>query len=226
MNKEFDWWQKPRKVSVVVDNPSWVVPFCEELVEILNGAGDQAVLCKNHSDVQKGDIAFYIGCVHLTPNLVLARNRRNLVAHASDLPKGRGFSPMTWQIIEGRNKIPLCLIDAVEEVDTGPIILKKIIQFQGHELIDELRDKLGQAQVELAMQFLEAEVPLEGKAQVDGGSVYSRRAACDSRLDPELTLSEQFNLLRTIDNENYPAFFDFRGHRYQLTIKKTDPEAS
>jgi methionyl-tRNA formyltransferase len=39
------------------------------------------------------------------------------------------------------------------------------------------------------------------------------------------TIAEQFDLLRVVDNLRYPAFFDHRGKRYRLTIKKADDEA-
>ena len=44
-------------------------------------------------------------------------NKNNIVVHASDLPKGRGFSPMSWQILEGKNKIKLSekILFAVED---------------------------------------------------------------------------------------------------------------
>ena len=38
------------------------------------------------------------------------------------------------------------------------------------------------------------------------------------------TLAEQFNLLRTVDNTRYPAFFDLQGHRYRLHIEKVDDQ--
>jgi hypothetical protein len=37
-------------------------------------------------------------------------------------------------------------------------------------------------------------------------SWYKRRRPADSELDPDLSIREQFNLLRTVDNERYPAF--------------------
>ena len=33
-----------------------------------------------------------------------------------------------------------------------------------------------------------------------------------------MTLAEQVNLLRVVDEERYPAFFDYRGRRYHMAI--------
>ena len=222
MSQAPDWWSKPRKISVVVDNPGWVLPHAGQLVAALNQTGDDAMLCRGHDEVEVGDVAFYLGCVTITPPEVLARNRRNLVVHASDLPKGRGFSPMTWLVLDGRNDIPVCLLEAAEEVDAGQIVYRTAMRFEGHELIDEMRAVLGKLHVDLCRKFLDELDPPAGAAQQGEATFYPRRRPADSRLDPSRSIAAQFDLLRTVDNQAYPAFFDLRGRRYKLTIEKPD----
>ncbi len=217
-----DWWRKPRVVSVVVDNPSWILPFAQKLVQQLNKNGDFAVLCRSHEEVQKGSVAFYLGCSKITPPEILARNQRNLVAHESDLPKGRGFAPLTSQIISGKQKIPICLLEAMEQPDSGPIIYRDTLEFEGHELNCELRQTQGLATTRLCRRFLAEPVPPMGTPQSGEDSTYARRRPMDSRLEPELSIAVQFDLLRTVDNERYPAFFDWRGHRYILSVHKSE----
>lgn len=221
-----EWWRKPRHVSVVVDNPSWVLPFAEDLVAGIDAAGDRAVLCRDHDAITDGGVAFYLGCVKITPPAVLARNRKNIVVHASDLPKGKGFSPLTWQIIEGRNDIPVCLLEAVDDVDAGPVVYRDWVHYEGHELIGELREVLGRAQVGLCLRYLAEPEPPVGQPQSGEGTIYGRRRPEDSRLDPDRPIAEQFDLLRTVDNLKYPAFFDLRGHRFRIAIEKMDEDES
>ncbi|MCF8495325.1 MAG: methionyl-tRNA formyltransferase [Alphaproteobacteria bacterium] len=211
--------KKPHRVSVVVDNESWVLPYARALISWSMAQGNIAKLCRTHDEVEEGAVAFYLGCVKITPPAVLARNQKNLVAHASDLPHGRGFSPWTYAILEGKNRIPLCLIEAAEEVDTGPIIYKEWIDLSGTELVEEIRDLLGRHIVDLCCRYLSEPVPPEGKAQSGEASVYPRRTPKDSRLDPEQTIAAQFDLLRVVDNEHYPAFFDYKGRRYKIRIE-------
>lgn len=217
-NTDIDWWQKPRRVFVVVDNPSWVVPYCHDLVTRLNAGGDEAVFCSGHDEIGEGDIAFYFGCIKITPPDVLARNRRNLIAHASNLPEGRGFSPLTWQVLEGARSIPLCLLEAVDGVDEGPVVFREWFDIEEHELLPELHERLGRAQVDIALRYLAEEAPPAGETQLGEGSIYPRRYPRDSELDPDKPLAKQFNLLRTVDNDKYPAFFDLHGHRYRLSL--------
>ena len=220
MADALDWWEKPRRVSVVIDNPSWILPWGKALVEQLCAAGDNAALVRRQEEVPEGAVAFYLGCLRITPPEVLARNHRNLVVHASDLPKGRGFSPLTYQIIEGLHRIPVCLLDAVELVDSGPVVYCEWISYEGHELIGELRQKLGEMTVELCRRFMSEPTPLFGEPQQGEPNTYPRRRPADSALDPNQTIAEQFNLMRTADNANYPEYFDFRGHRYVIRIEK------
>lgn len=43
----------------------------------------------------------------------------------------------------------------------------------------------------------------------------------DSQLESEISLAEQFNLLRVVVNLRYPAFFHLRGRRY---VHQLQPE--
>lgn len=219
-----DWWQKPRRVSVVVDNPSWILPFAERLVEVIRTHGDTAALCRSHDDIPVGDIAFYLGCVKITPPEVLGRNRKNLVVHESALPKGRGFSPLTWQILAGENVVPIVLLEMDEAVDAGPVIFRCDMVFEGHELIDELHAVQGKASVDLCRRYLDVPTVPIGVPQAGDATYYPRRQPQDSRLDASRSLAEQFNLLRTVDNRKYPAYFDLNGHRYRLSIEKGDAD--
>ncbi len=59
----------------------------------------------------------------------------------ANLPEGRGFAPMQWQILEGKNTIPICLLEVAEKVDEGNVYLRSNIQLDGKELYEELRSK-------------------------------------------------------------------------------------
>ena len=220
------WWARPRTVSVVVDNESWILPHAQDLVVQISDRGDNAKLCRSYDEVEEGGIAFLIGCIKLAPTHILQRNHRNLVVHESDLPKGRGFAPITWQVLEGKTQIPVCLLEAVDgPADSGPIVLRNILNLEGHELCDEIRQKQGLLTISLCMRFLSEEHPREGTPQSGPTTSYKRRTPKDSRLDPKKSLAEQFSLLRVVDNERYPAFFEWKGVKYFLQIKKAHEES-
>jgi len=217
-----DWWTQKRTVSVVTDTEGWFDPFALDLVDRIENNGDHAQFIRDQNQVPEGDVAFYLSCLKLTPDAILARNRINLVVHASALPKGRGFSPVVWQILEGLNEIPLTLFEMDGTADTGPIVRQSTITFDGHELNDEIRDALGRSIVDICVEYLTAETRPVAVAQTGEPTWYPRRRPADSELDPEKTIAEQFQLLRVVDNERYPAFFTIGGQTYTLKIAKAD----
>ena len=223
MSDTSEWWQKPRRVVVVVDTPGWFDRHASKLIGKIKQQGDEAIFVRNHSELGNPDVVFYLSCMMIAPPQALEKARVSLVAHASDLPKGRGFSPVVWQILDGASEIPIRLIIASDPVDSGDVVASDSIAFEGHELNDEIRDRLGDRIVSLCLSYLSASDPPVGRPQSGEPTWYNRRFAENSRLDPERSIAEQFDLLRVVDNERYPAFFEMRGHRYILRIEKAGP---
>lgn len=187
-------------------------------------------LCKGHriqwvnspEKLCKGDFLFLLGCGQLIRPSVLALHRNNLVIHESDLPEGKGWSPMTWQVLEGANRVPVTLLEAVERVDSGQIYSQEWIELSGTEFVDELRSAQAEKTLRLCRWFVESYPHSIEAAKDQQGveSLYPRRRAEDSRLDSQQTLADLFNLLRVVDNGRYPAFFDYRGVRVRIRVDK------
>lgn len=207
-------------INIVVDNQeSWFFPFAQGLYEDL--AKDHDVFfCKSPSEVTDGECAFFLSCERLVKREILNKNKHNIVVHASQLPQGKGWSPLTWQILEGKNEIPLTLFEAVEKVDSGAVYLVDVVSFEGHELADEMREKMGNKILEMVKKFVSIYPSINGEEQKGEETFYPRRNLKDSELDVNKTVAEQFNLLRVVDNERYPAFFYHLGHKYILKIYK------
>ncbi|MFT4848994.1 MAG: methionyl-tRNA formyltransferase [Parvicella sp.] len=212
---------KSLKIQVLIDNVnSWIIPYAKELVEGLDSKGHVAKLIHQHREVESGDILCLLSCERIFKRLDL--NRFNLVVHESDLPKGKGWSPVSWQILEGRKKIPITLFEAARSVDSGVIYLKEYIYLDGTELLSKIKQMQGIATQNIILKFLE-QMPV-GLEQEGDSTFYPRRTDKDSELDISKSLDDQFNLLRICDNERYPAFFRKNGIQYILKIYKDDQE--
>ncbi len=173
------------------------------------------------AEIRDCDIVFILGYTKILKPDFLKTNRLPLVIHESDLPKGKGFSPVQWQIMEGKNEIPVCLIHATADVDAGNILEKASIRLQGHELFSDIRRKQAETTL-LLMERLLAKYPRITKTAQEGRtSIYRRRTRKDDRLDVHKTIAEQFNALRIADNEKYPAYFVHNGHTYYLKIYRS-----
>jgi len=210
------------KISIVTDKSSWINAYIPTLRAQLQKKGHGVRWIHDDHHVQQGDLAFYLSYGKIVGRAILQRNTHNLVVHESDLPKGKGWSPVTWQVLKGRKRIPVTLFEAVEALDAGPIYLKTTFALEGHELIDEIRRLQAEKTLALCTSFVQRYPGIVKQATPQRGrsTFYARRRAEDSRLDPRRSLRAQFNLLRVVDNEKYPAFFEFRRHRYRLAIAK------
>jgi len=211
-------------ISICSDENSWINEYVPEL--ILDWLSKDFEIRWSHDAVSlpKGNICFYLSYGKIVSSNLLKNHRNNLVVHASDLPKGRGWSPLTWQIIEGKNSIPVTLFEAAESVDSGRIYKKIFINFLGTELIDEMRKAIAKSTVELCSYFVEnyPDIADNGIEQKGESTFYSRRKPEDSYIDPNVALNEQFNLLRTVDNDNYPAWFKINDDYFTIKILKSE----
>lgn len=206
-------------IQLLIDNPdSWIIPYANRLRNELQECGHIVNIINKHKDVTKGDILILLSCERKFNNLKL--NNHNLVVHESDLPKGKGWSPITWQILEGKNEITISLFEAAQEIDAGHIYLQKKICFNGFELIDEIKHIQGLSTIELILDFITNIDKIISRPQIGESTFYERRLDKHSELDINKTILEQFNLLRVCDNERYPAWFELNGIKYKIKIYK------
>lgn len=209
------------KIQILVDNPnSWMVPHAQDFCSQMENEGVDCKFLSNHDDVVNGDVLVLLSCEKMFKDYT--KNKYNLVVHESDLPKGKGWSPMTWQVMEGSDEIVVTLFEAAEKVDSGVIYFQEKMMLDGTELINELREKQALVTFSLVKKFMNAYPDISGSEQVGEESFYPKRGPKNSMLSLDKSLAEQFNLLRIVDNERYPAYFEKDGVKYVLKIEKED----
>ncbi len=206
------------KIAILTSPDQWFIPYAEQLNEKINNSS----LFFDHRLIDKHfDILFILSYHKIIEEKYLKKNIHNIVIHASDLPKGKGWAPMFWQILEGKNNIPFTMFEASSDVDDGDFYMKSTLKLNGYELNEELRKKQAIHIADMCLEFTnnyekyKIPTPQHGKE-----TFYSKRKAINSLLDIDKTIKEQFNLLRIVDNENYPAFFEINGHKYVLKIEE------
>lgn len=213
-----------RKINIVIDNPqSWLWEKAEQLKTQICKEGYSCEIFGSHEEVEPDSkITFFLGCLKFIAKETREKSKHNIVIHESDLPEGRGFAPATWQILAGKNEIPVTLFEVSDGFDGGPYYLKDSFTLDGTELVVEWRDKLYKCVERMVLVFIDQVVgsKVEAKPQKGKPTVYPRRRPRDSELDPKKTLATQFNLFRVVDNERYPAFFRHKGKKYLLKIDK------
>jgi methionyl-tRNA formyltransferase len=209
-------------ITIVTDKNNWINSYIPQWIEALKPRNNEVTWVHDVKDIQPGIAAFYLGCEQIVGRSLLNLNEHNLVVHASDLPQGKGWSPLTWKILGGENRIPVVLFEAAEHVDSGRIYVKATMEFTGLELIGELREVLAKTTFQLCNQFIQQYPGIVQEAQEQQGEVsyYPRRTPQDSRIRPELSIQEQFQLFRVADNDKYPCYFELGGETFILKIEK------
>lgn len=211
-------------ISICSDENSWINDFIPAWVMCWQAAGYKIVWTHDPSMLPKSQVCFYFGYSRIVGNKIRSRHDINLVVHESDLPSGRGWSPLTWQVLQGAQEIMVTLFEAVDAVDSGVIYGQTVIELQGHELISDLRLHQAAATFKLCTEFiLEYPAVLKKKREQRGTpSYFQKRTPADSQIDVNRSLADQFNLLRVCDNQRYPAWFDYAGVRYTINISRTE----
>lgn len=219
-------WVARMKISILCTDPHHpVINSLQLWINEISLKGHSPVLIFDKADLQGGDILFLVSCSQMIRDAERKKYKATLVLHASDLPKGRGWSPHIWSILGGGNQITVSLLEASEPVDSGVIWLKTKFNLEGHELLPEINAKLFAAELSLMTHAVEQFEAIKTIEQAgDPGSYMPKRLPENSQLDPNKTIAEQFDLLRIVDSQRYPAFFNYRGKRYLLKIEKVENE--
>jgi len=187
---------------------------------VVLGSADIEVV-PTHESCKGGEFLFALSY----PNVIPEETRRLysycFVLHGSNLPDGRGWSPVTWQILDGETLFTMSLINMSEPVDSGEIVAQREFELKKDLLFEEISAAIGRAQADLIEASLRmTPEQLMGAKQEGTPSYFGRRSPSDSEIDPHRPLSEQWDQLRVADPSRYPSFFNFLGHKYLLKVER------
>ena len=204
-------------------------PIVPQLLEWVADVGSEhdARLCFDVDDLRGGAVLLLVSYSCIVGPTLRAKYDHCLVLHASDLPRGRGWSPHVWELLDGAEHLTLSLISAEDPVDSGAIWAKLRIPIDRSWVFDEINAALFSAELELMSRALV--LVAEGHRpdpQAEGQATsYPRRRPSDSELDPERPLTDLFDQLRVADPVRYPAYFEMRGRRYRLLLQPEEEES-
>lgn len=134
--------------------------------------------------------------------------------HPTDLPFGRGGTPVQNLIIRGLKDTKLSVFRMTEEMDGGPIYCKEPFSLDGSaEQIYLRMNKIAAQMVHKIIVEEIAPVPQEGEVVL-----FKRRKPIESEIPRLSSLQELYDFIRMLDATDYPrAFFYYNGLRYELS---------
>lgn len=150
----------------------------------------------------KPRFVFFPHWSHIVPGSILDQNEC-VCFHMTDLPFGRGGSPLQNLISRGYQETHLTALRMTSEIDSGPVYLKHRLDLSG------TAEEIFRRAAELSMQMIEQIVTHEPKPapQIGEPVFFKRRTPEQSRL-PELgSLADLFDHIRMLDAPGYPHAF-------------------
>ena len=102
------------KIQILTSKNSWLNSNKKFFIK-KKGIWKNVKIINNHKKIKKNtDITAILSYYNIIPEKFLENSKHNIVGHESDLQKGRGFSPLYWQIINGANKITFSLFSVLK----------------------------------------------------------------------------------------------------------------
>ena len=186
--------------ATALDGNFYFVETPEELVEILE-------------QVSSPRYIFFLHWRWIVPKSVV-REYECICFHMTDVPFGRGGSPLQNLIIRGYKDTVLTSLRMDEGIDSGPVYLKYPLCLDGSAA------EIYERSANLSWNMIDEIIYTKPTPQQQNGPVvkFKRRLPEQSEIPQNLKLAEVYDYIRMLDAEGYPRAFLEDGS-YSLTFE-------
>lgn len=152
------------------------------------------------------DYIFFPHWSYIIPESIF-REWECIVFHMTDLPFGRGGSPLQNLIVLGCKSTKISAIKVVKDIDAGPVYLKHFLSLKGSA------DSILKRASKIVYKKMIPEIinkKILPKPQTGEVTLFKRRKPEESRLLENMDLNMLYDNIRMLDGEGYPyAFIEF-----------------
>jgi len=140
-----------------------------------------------------------------------------IVFHMTDLPYGRGGSPLQNLIIRGFKETKISAIKVEQGLDTGPIYLKTKLLLNG--TAKEIFERSTKIIYKMILKILENQItPIPQKGEP---VIFNRRKPEESNIIELNEIHQIFDYIRMVDCDGYPkAFIENEFIKFEFTKAK------
>lgn len=206
---------------VIATLKSWNVELAEQLKEELKPLHQVTVLTKKEEltiealeKIQPSYVFFPHWSYIIKKEIYEKFNC--VVFHMTDLPFGRGGSPLQNLIANGYKETKISAIKVIEKVDAGPIYMKEPLTLEGsaEEIFRRAANIIFRKMIPDFLKENPVAVPQTGEPLT-----FRRRKPEESELVGDMSLDKIYDYIRMLDAEGYPnAFLSFG--KYRLLFQK------
>lgn len=207
-----------RKTYVVATMRPWNIKIFYEVISRYPGTWHLITDVKDLTVKRLKAIApryiFFPHWGHVVSSSIL-RMAECVCFHETDVPFGRGGSPIQNLIARGHRETKISALRMTQEVDAGPVYMKRALSLEGSA--EEIFVRSSGIVAEMIREIIRREPqpePQKGKVVT-----FRRRTPAESRIpDKGQPLGAFFDHVRMLDAEEYPrAFFEYGGFRYEFS---------
>lgn len=139
---------------------------------------------------------------HLIPADIYERYNC-IVFHMTDLPYGRGGSPLQNLIVRGHKTTMLSALKATRELDAGDIYLKRPLMLSG--TAEQIFINAADIMIEMIIEIIKNKIsPVPQKGEV---VKFRRRTKEEGNLDAATSIGQVYDMIRMLDCPGYPNAF-------------------
>lgn len=174
-------------------------PDCE--FKLINEKGDLSV---SFLEAYKPKYIFFPHWSWIIPEDIY-NNYNCIVFHSTDLPFGRGGSPLQNLIVRGIYDTKISAIKVCSGIDTGPVYFKESVDISEGSADEIFRSISDVVFNKMIPRFLEGNlIPVEQSGEVVS---FKRRKPEQSEMPNGMSQRQIYDYIRMLDGEGYPAAF-------------------
>lgn len=144
-----------------------------------------------------------------------------VIFHMTDLPFGRGGSPLQNLIVRGIEQTMLTALRCTAEMDAGPVYQKRPLSTLG--TAEEVYLRAASLMEGMIVDITEGRV--QASAQVGEVVTFRRRSPSDGDIRGMTTLGRVHDMIRMLDADGYPkAFVEIGGFRFEFSRSSIKPD--
>lgn len=201
--------RRQRPAILICTQKSWNAELARQMKERYDTEYDISVITKKEELTRERVEAlspvyvFFPHWSYLIPEAIYSRFPC-VVFHMTDLPYGRGGSPLQNLIVRGHTHTRLSAIRVDAGLDTGDVYLKEELSLEGtaEEILRRASGIVFSKMIPYLLEHRPDPVPQSGEAVV-----FKRRKPEDGQLLPQMDEKTIYDYIRMLDGEGYPNAF-------------------
>lgn len=204
--------------NIIVSNKPWHRNYIHTIEEVTSSEivyiEDKNLVTYDNFQQYQPRYIFFPHWSNIIPTEVY-KNFECIIFHMTDLPFGRGGSPLQNLIVRKIYETKLSALRCEEKLDAGDIYMKKSLSLQG--TAEEIYLRAAKLTEEMIVEIICNKIqPIKQKGEV---VFFNRRKPSEGDIKDLHKLEDVYDYIRMLDAESYPRAF-LKTERFYLEFER------